>query len=261
MSLNTLFEPALIQALPDGEFWIYAAGSSLIAGFALYRGLKAIARARLIENTPTAKIRSAPQGIVELVGNCRPAPAGVLTSPLSRTPCVWFRYSVERRNDKKWQRVKGGSSKQLFLCDDGTGLCAIYPLGAKITISDPQTWYGSTDNALPDHAHTSGRYRYSEELLQEGDSLYAHGLFVSLDDAVADGRADNPVLKDESPQNEELEVFHTLSKPRSSNAPYLLSNRPQDKIISRARNAGRFGIILFFIAGAIAVRLFVAKFL
>ena len=54
---------------PAGEFWACVifgavAGVAMITGAFVY-----LSRKRVIENTPTAKIRSAPQGYLELQGH------------------------------------------------------------------------------------------------------------------------------------------------------------------------------------------------
>lgn len=156
------------------------------ATFFMFRHLR---RYRLISDTPTALIRSAPQGYVELIGHvCGPGEQGMLRAPLSGRECVWFRYRIERRQksgkSSHWRQVRSGRSDQWFQMADDTGICLIDPVGAEVNVVQRRIWYG--DQELPGHFSLSGsfspgrRYRYLEELMLEHEPLYALGQFRSL---------------------------------------------------------------------------------
>lgn len=145
-------------------------------------------KARLIEDTPTSVIRSAPQGYVELTGTSKPDQKK-LTAPLTASPCLWFHYKVEKhvRSGKKsyWKTVKKGTSDFSFFLEDETGLCHIHPDGAHVVPNVSRVWYGSS--SVPDRApgasisiFSSRRYRYTEKRIHEGEMLYALGLFHSI---------------------------------------------------------------------------------
>ena len=231
------------------------------ASLGLYKGLKSISHARLIENTPTSKIRSAPQGYVEIVGKCHPPLSGKILSPLTQTDCVWFRYKVEKKNDKSWNTVKTGMSSQPILCDDGTDICAIFPKNIHASINNRTTWYGSTplvSGISPVH-FGGGRFRYTEELLQRDNQIYCLGNFITLNEPLNNGRSDNPAAR--LKLNElQLNVYHTLSKPKDGSL-FLLSNNSQSRLVSRIRRGGWIGIAVFFIGGGIAVRLLISRFI
>lgn len=186
-----------IAGLDAEEFWLIAAllAAAVIGLFCLtFRNLR---RARLIEDTPTAKVRSAPQGYVELDGYARIMDGAPVYAPLTGAPCVWYRYEVERHvSDGKrshWQTVESGVSEAIFHLQDDTGLCIVDPDGADVHPSLHQVWYGSTERPPhgPGHGGTSifgravgalfggGNYRYSESRIRNNDPLYALGLFVS----------------------------------------------------------------------------------
>ena len=57
-------------------------------------------RARVVADTPTSRVGSAPQGYVELHGVARTHPGNVLVGPLTATACVWFRFQVEEKRDQ-----------------------------------------------------------------------------------------------------------------------------------------------------------------
>ena len=79
------------------EFWVGWTIVTILCLLALYRMTRGLHHTRLIENTPTAKIRSAVQGYVELNGQTRLMEGPVIVSPLSGKSCVWYRYKVEEK--------------------------------------------------------------------------------------------------------------------------------------------------------------------
>ena len=84
-----------IQALSDGKFWFWALTFSGLSALAFYFAFRNLARARLIEDTPTSRVRSAHQGYVELEGEAAAMQGEPILSPLTQTACCWFRYKIE----------------------------------------------------------------------------------------------------------------------------------------------------------------------
>ena len=72
----------------DFWFWLLTLGVAVVAGGAA--ALRWLKIARLIEDTPTSRIRSAAQGYVELAGNGLPLPATKNPAPLTQRPCTWW---------------------------------------------------------------------------------------------------------------------------------------------------------------------------
>lgn len=186
-----------VANLDAQDFWgITALLAAAVIGL-FYFTFRNLRRARLIEDTPTAKVRSAPQGYIELEGIARRMEGEPVYAPLTGAPCVWYRYEVERRvSDGKrssWQTVESGVSEAIFHFQDDTGACIVDPDGADVHPSVRQVWYGSTERPPhgPGHGGTSifgraigalfggGDYRYSESRIQNHDPLYALGLFTS----------------------------------------------------------------------------------
>ncbi len=178
----------------------------LLAAFALFAGFSGLRRMRLIEDVPTARVRSAPQGYVELVGTARMLGGEPIVAPLSNTPCCWFRYRVERRAGRDWRTVQSGTSDGIFVIRDDTADCVVDPDGAEVTSRHKRTWSDHGDGwggaavhmRLPSLGRTAdlvvdlggkvleglgsgvGEYRYSEAVILEGDPLYAIGQFHTL---------------------------------------------------------------------------------
>jgi len=146
--------------------------------------------ARMVEDTPTSRIRSAAQGYVELSGRCRALDGTQNLAPLTQRPCVWWHYRVQQKVEsgtagkrrQSWRTINSGRSEQPFLLDDGTGSCIVQPTGAEILTGESTTWYGSTP--WPTQAagagllHAQGnRYRYFEERIYEHEQAYVLGQF------------------------------------------------------------------------------------
>ena len=148
--------------------------------------------ARVIEDTPTSRIRSAAQGYVELAGRCRTLDGTQNLAPLTQRPCVWWRYRIQQKVEsgpsgkrrKSWRTVNSGRSEQPFLLDDGTGTCIVQPSGADVVTGESLTWYGSTpwptqapgEGLLRSQGH---QYRYFEERIYEHEHVCLLGQFRS----------------------------------------------------------------------------------
>ncbi len=146
--------------------------------------------ARMIEDTPTSRVRSAAQGYVELAGRCRPLDGTQNLAPLTQRPCVWWHYRVQQKVEsgpsgkrrQAWRTVNSGRSGQPFLLDDGTGECIVQPAGAEVLTGESTTWYGSTP--WPSQPPGAGllrsqehRYRYFEERIYEQEQACVLGQF------------------------------------------------------------------------------------
>ncbi|MGB0955529.1 MAG: GIDE domain-containing protein [Panacagrimonas sp.] len=198
------FEPFhawVTQATPE-TFWfgLIVAGVSavglVVIGFARLR------RARLMEDTPRSRIRSAAQGYVELGGRAGLLPGPEIVSPLTRQRCCWWDYRVELRrrtfsNGKYrdvWQTVEAQTSAELFLLDDGTGRCIVDPGGAKVWPSLRRQWRGGTrvPQRVPKKSQwiSFGSYRYTERLIRLDDPLYAIGAFRTEQAVAGPGEAE-----------------------------------------------------------------------
>lgn len=175
---------------------VMAFGGACACGFMTWRYGRL---ARAVADTPTAKVRSAPQGYVELSGRAKIGPDGLLRGPLSGQPCVWFRYRVEKRHsDGKWKVADQGTSDAAFSLSDETGTCLLYPDGAQVMGVRSRRWFGerpppersfssdlvgtlrAVSDWLEGFASAGQRYRYTEQRIQAGDRLHALGWFRTV---------------------------------------------------------------------------------
>ncbi len=178
------------------KFWLLAACLAAGAAYSFWYAFKAWARNRIIEDTPTSRVRSAAQGYVELNGRSLPPPGPATRGPLTGRPCAWWRYKIEERRStgksRSWCTLQAATSDTPFLLDDGTGRCLIDPRGAEVFPGATDVWYGPSQwpqGRIPDgggffgrlaDALVTDRYRYTEHRLQPQESLYAIGAFRSL---------------------------------------------------------------------------------
>lgn len=176
------------------EFWVLLGLCSLATLGGTVGGYVSVYRGRLIENTPTSRVRSAAQGFVELIGRAWPMPGEPVLAPLTSTPCCWWRFKVEKRetvtvNGKRknvWRTVESDTSDALFLLRDFTGECIVDPDHADVHPDQQQTWYGGSPRPLhPPRASrllwSGGHYRYSQSTITIGARLYALGVFRTHD--------------------------------------------------------------------------------
>ena len=191
---------ALILNSSDGNFWALAcvlAIVGLICGLGIFYFIR---RARLIEDTPTSRIRSAPQGYVEIIGRVKYLANEAITAPLTLLPCAWYHYKIEKQetvhtgkgSHTRWRTIEEQSSERAFVCVDDTGQCMIDPRGAEVQTHGEDTWHGSSkwpqsDKPARQLFFTMGGYRYTEQRLIENETLYALGKFATVDPNKAHG--------------------------------------------------------------------------
>lgn len=171
MNLSALLPPLLIAAAGSGGIVLMAIN---------------LRKARTIEDTPTAKIRSAAQGYVGINGFARALDSEPLRAPLTGKPCLWYRYTIERYQSgnrrSSWETVESGVSDQFFTLDDRTGLCHIDPRRADVTAEIRESWKG--DQRRPPTGASSilsggfgDDYRYTEFRIHPDEWVYVLGWY------------------------------------------------------------------------------------
>jgi hypothetical protein len=147
----------------------------VVGAVSLYAWVGALRRWRVARDTPSSKVRSAPQGYVELVGVAEPADHEPLRDPVTNQPCVWFRVETYRSGRKRGGLVKATESSRPFLLRDETGACAVHPQEAEITTGPRITVDDGTE-----FEHWLWRIR-------PGERLYLAGHFRTIHHSATDG--------------------------------------------------------------------------
>ena len=202
-------QAARVQGLSTEGFWFIFVLLLVASAAAFYFIWRSLHRARIIEDMPTARIRSAPQGYVELEGVGRLLEGTPIVGPLTGIHCLWFRYKIEHRETQRdsrghsrstWSTLQSGVSDGLFLLEDETARCIIDPDGAEVIAEDADVWYGHHE--FPRSGPPAGKswfrfsggdYRYTEERLMPG-SVYALGWFNTARNAPGDVNTEVAVL-------------------------------------------------------------------
>lgn len=116
-----------------------------------------------IADTPTSRIASASQGLVELHG-MGDLPPGKLHQGISMgPPCLWQAYTISEGEDE----LETGHSTEPFILQDRSGSCVIYPEGAIVITSSRTT---------ARRGNTSASIRY----LKPGADIYVLGELRSV---------------------------------------------------------------------------------
>jgi len=167
--------------------------SLLLFSFAylLYYSYRTFRRFRFIDGTATSKIRSAAQGMVELKGLGEWLPGGSISSPFSKSRCIWYHCTIDKRSRSgkrtSWTNISDECSENLFCLVDDTGSCIIDPDHAHVIPESDITWYGHNPgnrDQAPEKAKwvnlSMGNYRFRERLIRPATTLYALGRFRTL---------------------------------------------------------------------------------
>ncbi len=128
------------------DFEIIISVIFIIVGLGIFFfGFNRMHKYRLIQDTPRSKIRSMAMGLVELHGNVFADKH--ITSPFSRTECVYYRYKIEEyrkhttrdsegktKTTYKWETVASGDRRIPFFAKDETGSVYVDPDDAEFNV-------------------------------------------------------------------------------------------------------------------------------
>ena len=301
--ISNLFNPAQlhqeITAASPPDFWFHASIAVMVAAAGFVFAFVFFKRARIIEDTPTSKIRSAAQGYVELVGYGDTLEGPDIIAPLSKTACTWYRYRVEKVDSEHERVVDSGHSEDLFVLVGKTGKCVIDPEGADVTPTIKRVWYGSSYQG--DSSMMGNRYRFTEERMHPGDPIYAIGFFRSVggsNDSFNESAEINELLKKwkgnqamllknfdkngdgkidmkewenirkvaklavsrKRKEQAQQPVTHILSKPNTKGQPFLLSSKPQHQLTLKYKLFAAGSFAGFVLVGSFASWMFLIRF-
>lgn len=284
MTDNSLFCAECVAELSSGEFALWLTVTIAVSLLCLRKSYRLLKRARLVEDMPTSKVRSASQGYTELIGIATLQGHPQL-APLSSTLCLWWRYTIERyqRSGKssRWSTVEERASSQPFYLQDSTGICRVDPAGADISTRHRQVWYGATRRPIgvpkPAQLNSSffnfggrisfgSRYRYTEYLITAGDPLYALGHFttdstglktLSADQLAGDllrsWKTDFPTLLEKFDHNNdgkldrrEWQIVRKAALEEARRHQLTVADQPPDHLLSQPEDSG-----LPFIIGSV----------
>ncbi len=173
-------------------FWETATGILLTgAGLLVFPyGLVLLNYKRMVENTPTSKVRSMAMGIAEVSGQARQYYD--LKTSHSGTRCIYFRVRYYRkrsarmsgvsvlqpktRNSDQWVLERESSSGRLpFYLEDETGRVLVRPKGALFHISKFRQEFSGTFGMFMSPEMQRSDRRIYEDIIPEGARVYVLG--------------------------------------------------------------------------------------
>jgi E3 ubiquitin ligase len=161
---------------------------ALCVGPALFlAGFRDLKLRRLIENTPTARIRSMAMGLVEIQGNVLERSS--VCAPFSGRDCAYWEVDIAvRSNRQSWVVVHRKNSGQPFYVSDGTGVALVYPEGSQCRVPSGTTdecqgfgmpdcyeQYMAEQNLWQRHLWRLSGMRFRERTLDEGQHVFVVG--------------------------------------------------------------------------------------
>ena len=129
---------------------------------------------RQMENTPTSKVRSIAMGMVEVKGEAVRKYA--LLSPMSQTPCVYYRLTKyqRRERDHQWRVTSVSSSNNVpFFIEDETGRVEVNPASCHVNAGTKQE--GAPGQVGLSKVFNESDEKWIEEVVIDGTLLYVLG--------------------------------------------------------------------------------------
>jgi hypothetical protein len=209
-----------------------------IMGFSLLR------RKRLIENTPTSKIRSLAIGLVEIYGKVMPEKSNkkseeqILIAPFSGKKCVYYNVEIEEYRrvktkegyEDKWVVVHSSESRIPFCVKDETGSVLVNPESANIdipiTFEEDSGRGKNPDKNIIEYLKNKNlnfesffgmnkRMRFKEISLPLNDSVYIIGDATSLNN------------------QSEISSEKIVIKKKNWQSFFYISDKPEKEILSK----------------------------
>jgi hypothetical protein len=226
-----------------------------VGGYLFYNALVWLRLKRLIENTPTSKIRSIAMGLVEVFGSVEAIDNKILKSPIANKKCLYYKYCVQeyKRENKRnrWVTIREGTDSVCFELKDETGRVTVDPNGAQVEI--PVRYQLTSDNGsrlsknLKDFlnqqriSYTGGlfskglvfnkRLRFIEHFIAPKDKLYIMGT-----------AGDNPLVEEATGKGNTEDI---MIQKGAHEKTFYISDKKESEIVKRLK----FRILGGFLGG------------
>jgi hypothetical protein len=166
---------------------LLATGGLLSGPFLFARSFGDLRKRRLMQNTPTARIRSMAMGLVEINGIA--GARSTVRAPFSGRECAYWELDIATKGRRdSWSIVHRNSSGQPFFLRDDSGVALVYPHGAEcrvrfgteevctgLTLPDCYAQYMDTEQLAMRHMWRMGAMRFRERTLEDGQRVYVLG--------------------------------------------------------------------------------------
>ncbi|MBN2142866.1 hypothetical protein JW711_06065 [Candidatus Woesearchaeota archaeon] len=216
----------------DFRGFFYAMAGFGFGAYLFYKGFAWFQQKRMIENTPTSKVRSIAMGRVEVYGEARVDKKFLVIAPFSGKKCVYCKWTVEeyRSNGKSghWATIRTGCIGRLFFLKDDTGEVLVDSAGAEVDIPrcyDSKKVTDSAKNFLQEQGlpYTSifgfgKNMRFREYIIFEKTKVYVMGF-----------AGDNPYVEDGTSDRNEKDIMIQKEK----GGFYYISDKPEKEILKK----------------------------
>jgi hypothetical protein len=125
--------------------YVFSGAVGLVGAGLFWYGFNRMHKLRIIQDTPTSKIRSMAMGLVEVHGNV--LAKDYIITPFSQARCVYYRYEIkeyrqhtsrgpkgEVRTTYCWDTISRGEQRIPFWAKDETGQVCVNPTGAEFNV-------------------------------------------------------------------------------------------------------------------------------
>lgn len=178
------------QAMHSVQLALFAVFALGAGPWIFFRAFRDLRTRRLIENTPTARVRSMAMGLVEISGQV--VPRSEHMAPFSGRPCAYWEVDIATRGrNNSWSVVHKNASGSPFFLRDETGLALVYPKGADcrvrnqveetcvgINLPESYTQYMDDQRLAFRHVWQLSTLRFRERVLDEGERVFVLGTAV-----------------------------------------------------------------------------------
>ena len=226
-----------------------AAVAALVAGPVLFwRGFRYLRTCQLIENTPTARIRSVAMGLAEVHGQVRARSQA--TAPFSGRPCAYWEVDVSVRGKRRgsWSVIHRNQSGSPFFLEDDTGTAMVFPQGAdcRVRFGTAEECFGlNLPPVYADYLRENplgfggvGRLsmmRFRERTLEDGMQIYVLGTAMPRGRAVvvSEGEALAATGTDDAfARRQELDRESSAMIRRGENeSTFIISQEPEKDLV------------------------------
>lgn len=230
----------------DGRIFFYAIVGFFAGLFWFYKGFATLKRKRLIENTPTSKVRSIAMGLVEVYGKVVLYNDKSFAGPFSKKKCVYYKYTIEeyRSSGKssRWVMIKKEDNAAPFYLQDDTGSVFVDARDAEVDIPSDFEWKSGMGNDPPanvmEFLNSKGikhdslfgfnkTMRFKEYIIEPDNMLYIMGT-----------AKDNPYIEEGSAQTNEADIMIGKGK----NNLYYIADKPEKNVLSKMGSDSMTGI-------------------
>lgn len=202
------------------------------AAFLFWYGFYFLRMKRQIENTPTSRVRSVAMGMVEVKGKA--VRQYSLISPMTHTPCVYYRLTKYRREkNNQWKVSSVSSSDNVpFLLEDDTGRVEIDPAGCRVSAGSKQE--GTPGQVGLTHRSNDSDDKWVEETIIDGTLIYVLGYAaVKRDDGPTMTERKIEALRELKRKPEKLQQFDSDGDGKISDSEWDAARASVDDQITR----------------------------